>query len=213
MSIEIINPDGSGKNNPPDGWYCFAPEIPEGQKREWRGTAKAQVARFVRIALGKVGMNISEDESLNRVTKATALKLLRSGKSDWVRGVDMRPRSLAEHWKGTLAYGNIVAMERQGRSVLTTLNEAIRRASICAGCEKNEVVKKPALERAEDEVMSRKVSGRFTPYDTALGTCTACSCECRIIVHCANDALMLGNMTQKEWDKHPVHCWKRQLKA
>ena len=116
-------------------------------------------------------------------------------------------RSLAQHWKGTKAFAKVVALEAAGKPVLVPQSEAERRATICAGCEKNQQVQRNPLERAEDNIMLKMAGGRTTPHDDKLGTCTACSCYLKTLVHCVPKIILPIDST-----KHPKHCWKHHLK-
>jgi hypothetical protein len=214
--ITIANPDSNGSNTPPGGWSCLVHDIPEGEKRAWQSTSYANIKKWVESALVKHGLDPATAEE--RILATTVLRLKREGHGDWIQGIQRRKRTLAEHWRGTKAYATVLAREAKGQAILTLPKEAERRAGICAGgapggapCPQNKLVSKSAAEKAEDAVIAAKVEGRTTAFDDLLGTCNACSCELKTIVHVMPPILGLESMSTEEWNKHPSFCWKRQL--
>lgn len=119
-------------------------------------------------------------------------------------------RSFSQLWKGTLAYATILLREKSGRSIFTTQTEAERRAAICVTCPKNEQVDKGKIDKAEDELVAKRLEGRTTPVDAKLHTCTACTCQITTIVHMMPDILLAGARA-KFFRDHPAHCWKHQF--
>lgn len=117
-------------------------------------------------------------------------------------------RTLAQHWKGTVAAAKVIALEAAGKPVLTTITEAERRASVCEECPLNVNRRKSMLENAEDRIMLAMVGGRTTSKDEHLGTCSACSCNLKALVHCMPTIILPIDKT-----KHPKNCWKHQLTA
>lgn len=125
-----------------------------------------------------------------------------------------RTRTLAEHFKGALAYAAIVKMEARNEETLVSPKAAELRAAVCANCKPpvgyNIDVPGSKLEQAEDEALKAKVGGRTTMFDEHLGKCGVCSCQLRTIVHLVPKILMVG-VKSGDLEKYPDFCWKRKL--
>ena len=63
-------------------------------------------------------------ESEQRIMDHTANRLKSSGHADWVVG-DVVKRSLSQHWKGTLAYGKVTALEADKAFLQTQLDKMV----------------------------------------------------------------------------------------
>jgi len=215
LSVKVPGPDGS--RIPPTGWSCFLFDVPEasGIRRAFTGRNIGLLRQQVERALTKAGLDPST--AVERIHSHTANRLVSQKHADWVEGLVVRKRKLSEHWKGTKAYATVIALESQGRSILTLPAEAERRASICASgapkgkpCPMN-VLAAPgtAIEEAENKAIAAKVGDRVTEYDDLVGTCNACSCKISTIVHLMPEVL---GLTENDMQSHPAFCWKHQLK-
>lgn len=129
----------------------------------------------------------------------------------------IRHRTLAEHWSGTKAFAVIASIEAAGGEILVAPEEAEERASICITgdngnqCPQNiKVTDERLVDRVQNEIMASQVDGHTTSHDDELGTCNACSCRLKTIVHLKSVILKHG-MTESSAKQHPAFCWKHKF--
>lgn len=129
----------------------------------------------------------------------------------------IRRRTLAEHWAGTKAFAVIKGMEAVGGEILVPVEEAERRAGICVAgdsgsrCPQNiEVNGESLIDGLQNDLMAKQVDGHTTSQDSNLGTCNACSCRLRTIVH-LKAAVLKPGMSEVSTNKHPAFCWKHDF--
>lgn len=88
--------------------------------------------------------------------------------------------------------------------LLVSMEEAERRAKICANCPKNlhGVCVSCLASNFHDILSMFAAAGRTTPYDSALDICEVCGCIARIKLHLGDELLALT-------EKHtfPANCW------
>lgn len=119
-----------------------------------------------------------------------------------------------DFWKGTQAYGLLLARKAKGEPIFTTQTEAERRAETCVSCPKHIDAEHAALQEkkwAEEWAKGKfrkQLQGRTTSQDAKLGKCAVCKCECRTLAHIHRDIISLTS----EPEKHPAGCWKHNMR-
>lgn len=119
-------------------------------------------------------------------------------------------RSLSQWWTGTIAFGLMKARELCGQDLLVEQEKADDRAAVCATCPKNKVPDTPSwLEKWANGEMRKRIAGRTSAFDKALGVCRVCSCELRALVHFDRDIVAAGT-DERKLAEYPAKCWKRK---
>lgn len=87
---------------------------------------------------------------------------------------------------------------------LVSMDEASRRAQVCANCKSNlhGICTSCAGNEFMDLFAMYERAGRTTPYDSVLDTCESCGCLIKTKVHISMDLLAL---TRKH--HYPENCW------
>lgn len=206
-----------GQKDPPTGWSCFLPELPQEGKRVFtRQSNFGLLKSHIEKQLEKHGFDSSN--AAERIHRHTAQRLLREGHTEWVSG-ERRKRTFTERWKGAKAAALVAAREALGKPILTIQKDAEERALVCASggtnggpCPMNLLTTgESILEVAEEAAMSAMVDDRTTEMDSLIGKCGACSCNLSTIVH-LNPEVVTFEMSAADWDKHPKICWKHKLR-
>ena len=108
---------------------------------------------------------------------------------------------------GTTAFS---IMMRKGKGAFVDIEEAERRASICATCPLN--VENPGCYSCKgfERIVKSAQKGRKTSKDEQLNVCAVCKCFTKALVH-VDLGIIKATTKESHASRYPNHCWKKTL--
>lgn len=214
QTLQVRNPQQA----PPGGWRCRIDETGV----SFSNPAFSQLETIVATYLSECGMDPAEAGP--RIHQTTAKVLVSGGHKELVAQLEKVERTPSQYaagarakmllwWAESPIHGLLRGKFNRGEEVFVPMEEANRRAAICADCEEGNRVPtgKGWLQNWTDNKMLESVMDRKTEHHDRLGVCKICGgCELRAAVHWPADIL---RKVTPEMDaaKYPNHCWKKQI--
>jgi hypothetical protein len=186
--------------DPPIGWVFYINEL----GIEVKAKDYDELLKKIRNYFDLNKMSVPEDIE-DRVHHYICLRIPLGLCNNASKGTSFRYRDLHN---GTIA---LAIMLRRGYGALVPIEEAERRAKICASCDRNVNDKYCPACKGIESLIRKVAKDRTTKYDEELFTCGECKCYLKALVH-VELSVLKHTMKDSDFYRLPSWCWKREAK-